>query len=120
MTSDNCGYPRCRNASDMIFYNIPLCNRCYQKACDEPGEVNFRKKLGIEPMQFRRLDGTLVPWRADGNYGPLTAGKVRKVLLFGLARKELRLMARELGVTWHKEWSKKEAKLAVKAAMREM
>ena len=116
-TSDNCVFPRCRNRSDMQFYSRRLCNRCWEKWCDEPGTVTLRTKLGIGPMKVHLGDGVYVLWRADGAYPAKKARKRVSKVVLRVKRRELKTMAKELGVTWIKDWSKAEAKEVVRAAM---
>lgn len=41
-----CQWPRCNNESDIIYYGLGLCDKCWDKFC-EMDMVAAKKKLGI-------------------------------------------------------------------------
>jgi hypothetical protein len=105
-SDDRCAYPRCKADSDMIYLGKPLCDFHWVQGSEDVRSDALRKKLGL-PLMVR-------------NVVVRDTIRVVKVLLFGFKRKKLRLMAKELGLAWNKNWDRKEAKSAVKAAMLRM
>ena len=95
--SDRCAVPRCKNESVIIYLGKPVCERCWVKGCQDVRSSVLRKKLGLPQMK--------------------ESIRVVKILLVGWSRKELKSMAKNLGVDWSRSWKKKDAKQALKLVM---
>ena len=95
--SDRCAVPRCKNESAIIYLGKPVCDRCWVKGCRDVRSTSLREKLGLPKMQE-----------------PV---RVVNIMLVGWSRKEIKSMAKKLGVDWRKTWKKKDAKLVLKSAM---
>jgi hypothetical protein len=111
-----CDFPRCRGTGAIIFYEHNLCDACWSKWSKEEGHVTLRKKLGLEPMRYVYANGAEVDWSPDGTV-PANPRRVVGVSIVA-SKKQLRVMAEHLGLAWESTWSRRDARRAIKAAMK--